>query len=164
MVLALVSAQVALAVSAFTPQMRLGYRTGDQWEPAMAADTHGHVYVLYPQYGAVPDCPACTAPSIALLVSNDNGLTWQPSHALAPSPTGQFDPQIVVDPLDRQTVYASWMQNNKHDVVVARSLDFGHTWSFSWAERGSEETDKPVLTVRGTDVYVGFNHDENFTV
>ncbi|HLK34550.1 MAG TPA: hypothetical protein VKT29_15755, partial [Terriglobales bacterium] len=63
MVLALVSAQVALAVSAFTPQMRLGYRTGDQWEPAMAADTHGHVYVLYPQYGAVPDCASCTAPS-----------------------------------------------------------------------------------------------------
>ena len=49
----------------------------------MAADGHGHVYVLYPQYGAVPDCPACTAPSIALLVSNDNGLSWQPSRAAA---------------------------------------------------------------------------------
>src|SRR5579871_3291044 len=143
MVLALVSAQVALAVSAFTPQMRLGYRTGDQWEPAMAADTHGHVYVLYPQYGAVPDCSNCTAPSIALTVSNDNGATWQPSRPLVPLSTGQFDAQIVVDPVDRQTVYASWLQNNKRDILIARSLDFGKTWSFSFADRGQEEADKP---------------------
>ena len=33
-----------------------------------------------------------------------------------------------------------------------------------WAERGREETDKPVLTVRGADVYVGFNHEERFLV
>jgi hypothetical protein len=146
------------------PQTRLGYHTGDQWEPAIAADGRGHVYVLYPQYGAVPDCPTCTAPSIAFLVSNDNGVSWQPSRALLPFSTGQFDPQIAVDPVDRQTVYASWMQNNKRDIIVARSLDFGRTWSFSWAERGQEDTDKPVLTVRGADVYVGFNHEENFFV
>jgi hypothetical protein len=154
----------ALAVSAFTPQTRLGYLTGDQWEPAMAADAHGHVYVLYPQYGAVMGCPRCTAPTIALLISNDNGLTWQPSRVMLPFPTGQFDPQIVVDPLDRQTMYASWLQNNKRDIVVARSLDSGRTWSFSIAEHGSEEADKPVMAVRGTDVYVGFNHEERFLV
>ena len=146
------------------PQTRLGYRTGDQWEPAIAADGRGHVYVLYPQYGAVPDCPTCTAPSIALVVSDDNGVSWHPSPALLPFSTGQFDPQIAVDPVDRQTVYTSWMQNNKRDIIVARSLDFGRTWSFSWAERGREDTDKPVLTVRGADVYIGFNHEENFFV
>lgn len=154
----------ALAVSGFTPQRRLGYHTGDQWEPAIAADGRGHVYVLYPQYGAVPDCPGCTAPSIALLVSGDNGVSWQPSKALLPFPTGQFDPQIIVDPVDRQTVYASWMQNNKRDIMVARSLDFGRNWSFSWAERGREDADKPVLTARGSDVYVGFNHEEKFFI
>jgi hypothetical protein len=154
----------ALAVSGFRPQIRLGYRAGDQWEPAIAADGHGHVYVLYPQYGAVPDCQKCTAPTVALLGSDDNGQSWQPSRALLPFPTGQFDPQIVVDPVDRQTVYASWMQNNKRDIVVARSLDFGRTWSFSWAERGQEDADRPVLAVRGTDVYVGFNHEEKFFV
>jgi hypothetical protein len=162
LLLALATAQAALAVSGFTPLRRLGYRNGDQWEPAMAADGHGHLYVLYPQYGAVPDCTTCTAPTIALLISNDNGLSWQPSKALLPFPTGQFDPQIVVDPVDRQTVYASWLQNDKRDVIVARSLDFGRTWSFSWAERGREDADKPVLAVRGTDVYVGFNHEERF--
>jgi hypothetical protein len=163
LILSSLAAEAAPA-AAFTPQSRLGYHTGDQWEPAIAADGHGHVYVLYPQYGAVPDCAGCTAPSVAFLVSKDNGATWQPSKALEPFPTGQFDPQIVVDPVDRQTVYASWLQNNKRDIVVARSLDFGQTWSFSWVERGSEEADKPVLTVRGADVYVGFNHEERFLV
>ncbi len=158
------TATAALAAPDFMPQTRLGYRTGDQWEPAIAADGRGHVYVLYPQYGAVPDCPTCTAPSIALVVSDDNGVSWHPSPALLPFSTGQFDPQIAVDPVDRQTVYASWMQNNKRDIIVARSLDFGRTWSFSWAERGREDTDKPVLTVRGADVYIGFNHEENFFV
>ena len=163
-VLALATSQAALAVSGFTPQTRLGYRTGDQWEPAMAADGHGHIYVLYPQYGAVPNCAACTAPTMALLVSNDNGLTWLASRPLLPFPTGQFDPQIVVDPVDRQTVYASWLENNKRDIIVARSLDFGRTWSFAQAERGREEADKPVLAVRGANVYVGFNREEEFFV
>lgn len=130
----------------------------------MAADGHGHIYVLYPQYGAVPNCSSCTAPTMALLISDDNGTTWQASRPILPIPTGQFDAQIAVDPLDRQTVYAAWLQNDKRDVVVARSLDFGHSWTFSWAERGTEDADKPVLAVRGTDVYVGFNHDERFFV
>jgi len=164
LLLVLFCAQVALAVSAFSLQLRLGYRSGDQWEPAIAADGHGHVYVLYPQYGTVPGCATCTAPSMNLLISDDNGASWHGSRPVLPFPTGQFDPQIVVDPVDRQTVYASWLQNNKRDIVVARSLDFGRNWSFSWAERGREETDKPVLTVRGADVYVGFNREEKFLV
>ena len=154
----------ALAASAFPPQMRLGYRTGDQWEPAIAADSRGHIYVLYPQYGAVPGCSSCKAPTMTLLVSEDNGLSWQPSRPILPLATGQFDAQITVDPVDHQTVYASWLQNNKRDIVVARSPDFGRTWSFSWAERGREDADKPTLAVRGADVYVGFNHEEKLFV
>jgi hypothetical protein len=161
---ALATASSALAASNFTPQQRLGYRTGDQWEPAMSADAHGHVYVLYPQYGAVPECVNCTIPTMALLTSNDNGISWEPSRVLLPFPSGQFDPQIAVDPIDHRTVYASWLQNEKRDVIVARSLDFGRTWSFSVAERGSEDADKPVLAIHGADVYVGFNHDEEFFV
>ena len=125
--LTLATAQAALAVPNFTAQRRVGYSNGDQWEPALAADGHGHIYILFPQYGPVTGCAACTAPSVALLTSNDNGVTWETPHPLLPSSTGQFDPQIVVDPLDRQTVYASWLQNNKRDVMVARSQDFGRT-------------------------------------
>jgi hypothetical protein len=129
------------AARGFASQKRLGYTAGDQWEPAMAADGHGHLYVLYPQYGAAPDCPGCATPSITLLVSNDNGTSWQPSRALLPFATGQFDPQIAVDPVDRQTVYASWLQNNKQDVIIARSLDFGRTWSFSIADHSETDAD-----------------------
>ena len=78
------AAQAAFGVGTFEPQRRLGYHIGDQWEPAMAADGHGHVYVLYPQYGMVPGCSSCTAPTIALLVSNDNGASWQPTFPSLP--------------------------------------------------------------------------------
>jgi hypothetical protein len=153
-----------MAAANFTPQQRVGYNTGDQWEPAMAADGHGHIYILFPQYGAVSDCPACTAPTMALIVSNDNGLTWQSPHALVASSTAQFDPQIVVDPVDKQTVYASWLQNNKRDVMVARSQDFGRSWYLAIAEHSQEDADKPALAVHGADVYVGFNHEQGFVV
>src|SRR5258708_39853958 len=108
-------AQAAFAVPDFSPQRRVGYTTGDQWEPALTADGHGHVYILFPQYGPVSGCASCTAPSIALLVSNDNGLSWEPARPVLPSSTGQFDPQIVGDPVDPQTRYSSWLQNNKRD-------------------------------------------------
>jgi len=158
------SAQAALAVSGFAPQQRVGYSNGDQWEPALAADGRGHLYILFPQYGAAGDCPACIAPTMALQISNDNGATWQAPRVLAASATGQFDPQIVVDSVDRQTVYASWLQNNKRDVMVARSQDFGRTWYFTVAAHSDDDTDKPVLAVHGSDIYVGFNHEEQFLV
>ena len=164
LLMALATAQAALAAPNFSPQRRMGYTTGDQWEPALAADGHGHIYILFPQYGSVSDCPGCTVPTMSLLVSNDNGLSWQAPHSLVASSTGQFDPQIVVDPVDRQTVYVSWLQNNKRDVMVARSQDFGRTWYFAVADHSRDDADKPVLAVYGSNVYVGFNHDEKFLV
>ncbi len=154
----------AMAGSGFAPQHRVGYNTGDQWEPALTADGHGHIYILFPQYGAVEGCTACTSPTMALLISNDNGLSWEAPRPLVASSTGQFDPQIVVDPVDKQTVYASWLQNNKRDVMVARSQDFGRNWYFTIAERSRDDADKPVLAVHGPNIYVGFNHDEKFMV
>src|SRR5260370_41449602 len=79
LLLVLLCAQAALAVSAFAPQLRLGYRTGGQWEPAVAPHRHGHLYVLYPQYGAVPGCAPCTAPSMDLRTRGDNGASWDSS-------------------------------------------------------------------------------------
>ncbi|HEY6765332.1 MAG TPA: sialidase family protein [Candidatus Sulfotelmatobacter sp.] len=161
------STTVARAVSAppgFTAQRRVGSPMGDQWEPAIAADGRGHVYILYPQYGPLAGCRACKAPTIALATSSDNGISWEQSRPLLPLSTAQFDPQIVVDPADHQRLYASWLQNDKRDIVVARSLDFGRTWSYSIAEHSADDADKPVLAVRGPDLYVGFNHDEKFFV
>jgi hypothetical protein len=164
LLLALATVQAALAVSGFTPQQRVGYTTGDQWEPTMAADGHGHIYILFPQYGAVSDCPACTAPTMALLISNDNGSSWEPPRAMLASSSGQFDAQIKVDPVDRQTVYASWLQG-QHDIIVARSQDFGRSWYFAVAEHYPEAIiDKPVLAIRGPNLYVSFNHDQTLAI
>jgi hypothetical protein len=158
------SAKAALAASGFTAQHRLGYTSGDQWEPAMATDAHGHIYILFPQYGAVDQCPACTTPTMVLLTSSDNGTSWDPPQPLLTSSIGQFDAQIKVDPVDRQTLYASWMQG-RHDIIVARSQDFGRSWYFAIAEHSAEVIiDKPVLAIRGPNVYVSFNHDQTLSV
>ncbi len=142
----------------FAPQTRLGYTTGDQWEPAIATDRFDHVYILYPQYLGVPGCPACPSPTMILQVSNDRGQTWSAPRQIATPGTGQWDAQIVVDPVDGRTVYASWLQNDKSDTVVAKSIDFGATWTVVTADRTNAGTDKPILAVRGQDVYVVFNH------
>ena len=144
----------------FTAQKRVGMTTGDQWEPALAADGAGRVYVLYPQYGRVPGCTDCLVPTMLLLVSNDNGKTWQAPHVMLESGSGQFDPQIAVDPADRRTVYAIWLQSSKREIVLAKSMDAGATWAFAVAARSAVELDKPALAVRGPNVYVGFNHEE----
>jgi hypothetical protein len=159
-----VLAQAAPIFAGFSPQQRVGYGPGDQWEPAMAADHRGHIYILFPQYGPVSGCQRCSIPTMSLLVSDNNGMSWRGPQPLLVASTGQFDPQIVVDPVDKQTVYASWLQNNKHDVRVARSEDFGRTWYFSVAGHLPDDADKPSLAVHGADVYVGFNHEQFFLV
>jgi hypothetical protein len=158
------TAKVTLAASAFAPQRRLGYTTGDQWEPALATDAHGHIYVLFPQYGPVPQCPACIMPTMVLLTSSDNGTSWDSPRLLFTASSGQFDAQVKVDPVDGQTLYASWMQG-RHDIVVARSQDFGRSWYFAVAEHSPDVLiDKPVLAVRGPNVYASFNHDQTLAV
>jgi len=53
----------------------------------------------------------------------------------------------------------------RHEIVVGRSQDFGRSWSFAIAERSPEITiDKPVLAVRGANVYVSFNHEQTLLV
>jgi hypothetical protein len=145
----------------FTPQTRLGFYEGDQWEPAIAADRFGHVYMLYAQYLGVPGCDDCANPTQVLQISNDRGNTWGAPVVMYPEGTltgGQWDSQIVVDPVDGRTVYASFMQNNKSDIIVAKSIDFGLTWSYVIADATNSGTDKPILAVRGQDVYVAYNH------
>lgn len=144
----------------FTAQTRLGYTAGDQWEPAIAADRFNHVYVLAPQYGGVPGCATCPSPTMILQVSSDGGQTFGPPAQIAAPGSGQWDAQIVVDPVDGQTVYASWLQNGKSDTVVAKSTNFGQTWTVVLAESTNAGTDKPILAVRGSDVYVAFNHSQ----
>src|SRR6202167_3122802 len=101
---------------------------------------------------------------MALLVSRDNGLSLKAPHALSASFTRQFDAHIKVDAVDGQRLYASWLQGT-HDVIVGRSQDFGRSWYFAVAEHSPEAViDKPVLAVRGANIYVSFNHDQTLAV
>jgi BNR repeat protein len=121
------------------------------------------VYMLYAQYSGVPGCPACSNPSQVMQISNDHGSTWGSPFVLYQAGSiagGQWDSQVSVDPLDGQTVYASFMQNNKSDIIVAKSTNFGGTWSFVTADSTNSGTDKPILALRGEDVYVVYNHSQ----
>jgi len=47
--ISLVTAVAGLASTpVFQPQTRVGFTVGDQWEPSIAADRYGHVYILEP--------------------------------------------------------------------------------------------------------------------
>ena len=151
------------APTGFTPQTRLGYFVDNEWEPAIASDRFGHVYMLYPQYGGVPGCAECSNPTQVIQISSDHGSSWGSPTVMCPGgPTacGQWDSQIVVDPVDGRTVYASFMQNNKSDIIVAKSTNFGASWIYVTADSTNSGTDKPILAVRGQDVYVVYNHSQ----
>jgi BNR repeat protein len=154
----------ALASGSFSTQTRLGYQTGDGWEPAIAADAYGRVYMLYAQYEGVPGCDACQSPTQVLQVSNDRGQTWQAPRVLQANREKGWDSQILIDPADGRTVYASWIERQKSDVIVAKSTNFGATWSYATANRINKGADKDILAVRGRDVYVAYDHSTQMYV
>jgi BNR repeat-like domain len=160
---------VAFSSAAFQPQTPLGSSLpGDQWEPAIAADAHGHVYVLIPDFP--PGCKGCPSSIMYLVTSSDNGATWSVPQRIRttagplPDGSGQIDVQIKVDPVHGRTVYASWLQNNKSVIEVAKSTDFGATWTTVIANQTDAGTDKDILVVKGNDVYVGYNHAQTVWV
>lgn len=142
---------------------RLGFASGDDWEPSIAADSLGHVYAFWNHYTPLngapdPSCPACPSPHMELQVSSDGGRTWSSPRALLPNAAErQDDPQIVVDPLDGQTVYTGFMMGDKSSMFVAKSTDFGKTWDPVLVESLQRGTDKCILAVRGQDVYLVYN-------
>lgn len=165
---ALVLGASASAASAptFTSPVRIGFQAGDDWEPSVATDRYGHVYALWSHYVGFggtssgepdPSCPTCASPHAVLQVSNDGGQTWGNPHAAFPALTRQDDPQIVVDPADGRTVYASYMQDNKSSEYVARSDDFGKTWRTMLTEPLQRGTDKDILAARAGHVYLVYH-------
>ena len=135
----------------------------EQWALAVTSDGNGHVYILYPQFDRLPGCRDCPVPNMVLAASNDSGASWQ-ARLMTPPLWSQADPQIVVDPEDHRTVYATWLQNGKTDVIVAKSTDFGQSWSLAIAARLAVPVVKPVLAVREKDVYAGFIHAQKLWV
>src|SRR5437660_6615375 len=155
------SAASVHAATGFTPQARLGFPAGDDWEPSIAADRYGHVYVLYKHYdvSGQTSCSSC-ALHVLLQVSSDRGQTWSAPVPIDPEPVvgGQYDSQIEVDPADGKTDWASFLQNSKSSIAVMKSTDFGQTWTGpTIVENLQRATEKDILTVRGTTIAVAYN-------
>lgn len=147
----------------FSPQSRIGFQAGDDWEPSIAADRFGHTYALFKHYDVNPTCTRC---DLHLLVqrSDDGGITWSTPRPVAPVAVngGQYDPQIAVDPLDGRTIWVSFLQNEKSKIAVVKSTDFGATWSkLSIVSDLPPGLDKDELAVRGDTILVAYDDDEN---
>ncbi len=163
----LVSATLLIGAAsppAFTSPKRIGFAGGDDWEPAIATDRLGNVYAVWSHYGPDPRCADCASPHTELQISRDGGVTWGRAHPLAPSSTRQDDPQIVVDPADGETVYASFMQGDKSSQYVARSDDHGVTWTTVLVEPFNKGGDKDILAVRDGNVYLSYHAGQRIYV
>lgn len=161
LVLAIMLSVAVHAAPGFTTQARLGFPAGDDWEPALATDRYGHVYVLNKHYdvSGQTTCSSC-ALHVLLQVSSDRGQTWSSPKPIDPEPVvgGQYDSQIAVDPVDGKTVWASFLQNSKSSIAVMKSTDFGQTWTGpTIVENLQRATDKDILTVRGSTIAVAYN-------
>src|ERR1700674_1049799 len=149
----------------FSLQHRVGFASGDDWEPAIAADRFGHEYVLYKHYD-VPGGGTCPACDVHLLVqrSSNGGRSWTAPRAVAPVAVdgGQYDSQIAVDPVDGRTVGASFLHNANSVIGVVESTHFGETWSaVRIVTDGLIGLDKASRVVRGRTV--GVAYDDAFT-
>jgi hypothetical protein len=172
--LAASSVQAAPPTPSFTSPVRLGFPNGDDWEPGIAADDFGHVYVLWSHYVGFgggssgdpdPTCPDCASPHSVLQVSGNGGAAFADPRALTPgAETRQDDPQIVVDRADGRTVYAAFMQDDKASEFVARSDDFGVTWHPVLTEDLQRGTDKDILAARDDDVYLLYHTQQKIFV
>jgi hypothetical protein len=147
-----------------TKQSRIGFHSGDDWEPSIAADRFGHTYALFKHYDVAggQTCPGCDR-HLLFQRSDDGGNTWSAPHPIAPGPVkgGQYDPQIVVDQLDGRTVWASFLQNTNSLIGVVKSTDFGQSWSnVMLVSNRPPGLDKDELAVSGNEIVVAY--DDNF--
>jgi BNR repeat-like domain len=140
---------------------RIVNRTGNDWEPSIAADPNApYVYILHNRYGGEDACAkGCPDPAMILHVSDDGGATWQPERFLCrcKGVRAQYDPLIEVVP-GTGDVVAVWMNGFK--IQFARSTDHGATWTEpTWIHPDVKWGDKPNLAISddGQDVYVQFN-------
>lgn len=154
---------VAVAATGFTTPLRMGYPQGDDWEPAVASDGAGNVYVLITHFGGVPGCSECASPTMMVQVSHDGGTTYSAAAPLTVSGQAQYDPQVKINA--QGYVFVSYLLGK--DTVVQRSTDLGTTWTNPTAvnvgiKQGA--TDKDGLSVDGANVYVGFDVAQRFFV
>jgi hypothetical protein len=151
------------ARSEFSTPVVIGFPNGDDWEPDVAADGRGNVYVAWAHYGGVPGCDACGNPAAMIEVSHDGGHTFGPPRPLSPAFTYQVDLQVAVNRVG--TAFVAYLSGK--DTVVQRSDDFGTTWTAPVSVNvgiKKSATDKVGLAVQDDSVYVAFNIAQRYYV
>jgi hypothetical protein len=151
----------------------LGFCGGDDWEPSIAADSSGHVYVLITHYQGDTTCDPASGlhnARIMIQVSGDGGKTFGPPRVVADAPGGiaypsQADPAIAVDQ-SSGAVYVSFLayglSGGHTDVYVARSTNFGRGFTAVKANsHDCKNCDHPKTLVSGRDVYVAYSQATN---
>ena len=168
LVVAFVIPQAAMARGpSFTTPVFIGYRGGDDWEPDVAADGQGHVYVAWAHYGGVQGCDTCSSPAAMIQISKDDGRHWGDPKPVNPNPRPATDPfqvDLQVKVTAAGTVFVAYL--DAKDTVLQRSDDFGVTFTEPIAVNAGlkGETDKVGLAVQGDDVYVAFDIVHKFYV
>src|SRR3989442_6805715 len=67
---------------------------GDDWEPAVASDGLGNVYVLSTHLSGIPGCTGCSIDSIVVQVSHNGGKSFGRPAPLTVDSAGQFGPHL----------------------------------------------------------------------
>ncbi len=153
--------------------VELGYCGGDDWEPAVAADGAGHIYVLITHYQGDASCdPAdgLNSARIMIQVSSDGGQTFSAPRVVAGTPGGisypsQADPAIAVEG-GSGAVYVSFLayglSGGHTDVYVAKSTDLGQNFAaVKVNSHDCKNCDHPKTVVSGNDVYVAYSQATN---
>jgi hypothetical protein len=145
----------------------LGFCGGDDWEPEINADAFGHVYVVWPHFVGDPSCdPASANPrEVYIQISNDGGVTFGAPRIVVDVPHPSVVDTVVTSN-EAGVVFVSFMayglEKKKIDVVVARSEDFGQT--FTWTSVSGPECivcDHPWIVASGDNVYVAYASGAN---
>jgi hypothetical protein len=152
---------------------RLGFCGGDDWEPEIATDLVGHVYVVWAHFPGNPACdPASGNPRrVYVQVSNDGGATFEPPQVVADKPGGvdypnQVDSTVTVN--EQGVVFVCFLAYGLDpihgDVACARSTDHGQTFPVSRIINGAagcHDCDHEWPAARGDEVYVAYAGNGN---
>lgn len=157
---------VAAVARADIAVTQVGFREGDDWEPALAVDGQ-YVYVAWAHVGPPQQdstgatCKTKGVTSYAYFQrSTSGGATWEP-YILPRCPVSgtQIDLQVVVGPNHR--VYMSYM-DGPHDntnIELIYSDDRGVTWSSPINVASGGGGDKDILLVDSSGgVLVAYEH------
>lgn len=159
------------AVLQATEATNVGFCGGDDWEPEVAADRLGHVYIVLAHFPGDPSCDPASGPprEIYARASSDGGQTFGPLVAI---PRLGY-PSVVdcVVTVDEATgdVYVSFLAYGKPgmrfadaDVLVAKSSDFGATWTTTRVNGPlCSACDHPWIVASDDEVYVTYAAGED---